>query len=187
MDVALIHGYSDFAFVDPQKSNQIIHGYPILNYENIESFDNCDVFIAVGQPKIRESIYQKIRNKIPHNRFINLIHPRAVISSSAELGIGNIFFPNSVIGAHVKIGNFSIFNSAAVIEHDSEIGDFVTISPGVNCGGNVKISDLCFLGIGCSIKNNLVIQKECVIGASAYLDKDTNSFKTYIGIPAKPI
>ena len=60
MDVALIHGYSDFAFVDPQKSNQIIHGYPILNYENIESFDNCDVFIAVGQPKIRESIYQKI-------------------------------------------------------------------------------------------------------------------------------
>lgn len=63
--------------------------------------------------------------KYPYNikTWPNMSAPSAYISSSADMGIGNIFMYNTVINAYAEVGNFNLFNIFSSINNNCEIGD----------------------------------------------------------------
>jgi len=75
--------------------------------------------VTVGDNLIRTDIAKKIRNK--KGITPNLIHPKAIISPSSEIGAGNFFHFNSVIWTKVTIGNDSIFDPHSLVSHHSTI------------------------------------------------------------------
>lgn len=165
------------------KCGQTFLGYPILGSDlDYVRFKDCYFVIAIGNSKVREKIYKKMKNV----NWYTAIHPNASISSiGVEIGIGTVVMSNAVVNTDAVIGKHCIINSSSTVEHDNIIDDFVHISVGVKLAGHVLIGKHTWLGIGATVRNDISICDDCVIGAGAVVVKNIIESGTYIGVPAK--
>lgn len=174
-DIAKAMGYKECIFLDDNKGTPFSKNLP-----------KYDMFIAIGENYTRKKIYEKVLKY--GFKVVNLIHPSAVISSSASLDKeGIVIMPLVVINAKAKIEKGVILNSSCIIEHECEVGAFSHISVGAKCAGNVKIGKLCFLGINSAILPNLTLADESILGGGAVLVKSQNEKGIFVGLPAKRV
>ncbi len=172
-EVAKACGYKECIFLDDNKGE-------FFN-ENLTKYD---MFIAIGDNFTRKKIYEKVQKC--DFKMVNLIHPSAIISSSANIEKGGVLImPLVIINAKAKIKRGTILNSSCVIEHECEVGEFSHISVGAKLAGNVKIGKLCFLGINSAVLPNLSLADESVLGGGAVLTKSVESKGIFAGIPAR--
>lgn len=166
----------------------VINGRKVISEsEFLNVSDQVECFIAVGSPKIKRKIYNKLAYK-KNISFPNLIHKTAVLDNRyVYFGFGNIICSYASLTTNIKLGNFVHINLNSTIGHDTIIEDFVTISPGVNVSGNVVLQELSYLGTNCTIIEKKTIGKDVIIGASAVVVKDLLEAGTYVGMPAKKI
>lgn len=81
-----------------------------------------NVAIAIGDPILRERLYAEattIGYVLPI-----IIHPRAYVSPSAEVGCGTIIEAGAVVQANSRIGNCAFVSSGAIVRHNGIVGDF---------------------------------------------------------------
>ena len=184
-EIAKLIGYKRICFLDDEYDKD----YPYDIIGGINDFllykDNYDFFISIGSNKSRRDIAAKIYSR--HCKLVNLIHPSAIISDSAQLSEGIAIMPNTVINSKSKIGLGAIINTSTSIDHENIIGDFVHVSPGCHLGGQVSIDNMCWLGIGCNVINNIKICEECIIGAGSTIIKDIKKSGTYVGTPIRRV
>lgn len=177
-DIAKACGYEEILFVD-DGSNE----YP--SFEDIKADKGIPVALGVGSNKIRKKLFEKLLGY--DFEPVHLIHPSAIISESAVIGIGTVVMPNVVINAKSKIGKGVILNSSCVIEHENSIGDFVHISPGAALAGNVTIKESTHIGIGSSIIQGIRVGKQCMIGSASNIVCDIDDNKLAYGNPCTVI
>ena len=103
---------------------------------------------------------------------VNVIHPRALISKSAKIGLGNYFAANSVVSAESIIGNQNIINIGVSIGHNSIIGDDNVFNPGAKISGNVNIGNRCLFGANSFVFQGILICSDCKIDALTYLNQN---------------
>lgn len=144
-----------------------------------------NVHIAVGNNKIRETIFQKIKNL--NFEILSLKHPGAVIETASEIGEGTFVAAQAVVGTRTILGKSCIINTNATVDHDNKIGDFVHVCPGVNLAGDVTVGERTMIGIGASVIQGITIGKDCIIGAGAVVIRDVPDGVTVVGNPAKEI
>jgi acetyltransferase-like isoleucine patch superfamily enzyme len=65
----------------------------------------------------------------------SIVHPRAEVSPSAELGEGVIIGPMSVLGAGARLAPLVQVGRGALVGHHVELGEGAVLHPGVNIGG----------------------------------------------------
>lgn len=138
---------------------------------------------SVGDPRVRIKLYNLARKA--GFIFPNLIHPSALISPRASLGVGNYIAPGVIINANAQIGNQCIINTGAIIEHDCKLGDFVHVSPGSVLSGTVNIGDGSHIGTGSFVVQNLTIGARTVIGAGSVITKNIRGGVIAYGNPCK--
>lgn len=129
-----------------------------------------------------------VRRLIAHNsdvRWATVIHPSAVVSLHAQVGIGTVVMPQAVINAGAAVGSHCIINTGAIVEHDCILGDFVHISPSAALGGTVSVGAETHIGIGACVRNNITICGGCTVGAGAAVVKHISVPGTYAGVPAR--
>jgi len=186
-DIAELNGYTNISFFDdawPEKSQ--LDGWTISGdsnqlIERLSEFSAC--IVAIGNNTIR---IQKQYELQKHNaRIISLIHPRAVVSSYADIASGTVIMANAVINPAVKIGQACIVNTAATIDHDCIIANGVHVSPGAHLAGNISIGENSWLGIGCSVKQGVTIGRNVVVGVGAAVVTDIHDDNIAVGVPAK--
>ena len=120
-----------------------------------------------------------------HLPIINLIHPSAVISPTAQLGL-NIFADALVIiGMQAQLGDGVVLNSRATVEHDNVLKDGVFLGTGATLCGHVQIDAGAFLGGGITVKPGCHIHQEITVGTGAVVVNDLTEAGTYVGNPAK--
>lgn len=149
--------------------------------EDIPNYIDQVYFIAIGNNRDRKKVALKNSNLT----FINIIHPSAIISKMAKLGIGNLVMPNTVVNAYAEIGNHCILNTASVVEHECKVANYCHISVNSTIAGTVYMGEGVFVGAGAVIKNNLVISDNVTIGAGAAVVKDISEKGVYVGVPAR--
>jgi sugar O-acyltransferase (sialic acid O-acetyltransferase NeuD family) len=162
-----------------------------LSYFGAESSESAlqalkqnDFFIAVGDNRIRNKIYDQLAQKkmLP----VNAVHSSAVIDGSVGVAShGVMIAANATINPLAKIGTGGICNTGCVIEHECIIGDFTHIGPGAVLCGNVKIGNGTFVGANAVIRQGITIGKNVMIGAGAVVVKDVADDTTVVGVPAK--
>ena len=165
---------------DDNPRSETIHGCPVYKSSNVEV--TGPMIISIGSNKIRHLISE--RYTVDYAR---AIHPSAIVSNTAEIGVGSVVMQGAIIQADTNIGNHCIINTGASIDHECTIADYVHISPHATLCGNVRVGEGAWVGAGATIIPNISIGKFCIIGAGATVINDIPDNTVAVGNPAKII
>ncbi|MCM3306976.1 acetyltransferase [Priestia megaterium] len=172
---------------NPSLINKDILGYKVIgdtsHLMSISETKDIYAVIAIGDGNIRRKIYNKLLNI----NWVNLIHPKTIISKYITMGKGNIICGGVIINPECSIGDNCHINIGCTLGHDITLGEHVTLMPGCNISGNVEIADLSTIGTGSCIIQNKLIDKNSLIGAGSVVTKNTEKNSLYVGAPAKKI
>lgn len=176
-------------FVDdaPKKIGTSYLGFKIFDRRILEN-KALKILAVPGSPTSflqRQEIIASL--KLENNRFENVVHPKAVLSKTVELGTNNLIMAGTVLTSNFKMGSHNCLLPNSVLHHDSIIGNFNLIGSSVVVAGNVRIGNNNYIGSGSKFKNGLEIGDKNLIGLGANVLKNFESFKTIYGNPAKEI
>lgn len=188
--------YEIACICDFKKDNvgKLFNGIPIEYFEdyNVEclrflesKYKTNYFFIAFGNMKTRKPIY----NFCIGNGWntVNIIHPNAVVSSSAKLGKGILIEAGCLITPSPVIGNNVVVNTGSQINHDNIIDDHVYIASGVILSGSVHIGENTLLDDGVIITLGKSVGKNSLIGAGSVVTKDIPDNVVAYGSPCNVI
>lgn len=172
--------YELAGFLDDHKIGVEILG-SVADYKKFQ--DKNLFFLSLGYNQLRKKIFTELETA--GVKFINAIHPTAVIEKNVVLGHNIMIGALTYININTQIGDNTIINNGCLIEHDNKIGKHCHITPGVITAGEVTIEDEAFIGIGSTIRDRITIGKNCLIGAHSNVAANTDPNSVYYGNPAK--
>lgn len=184
-DVAKKNGYEDIFFLDDNEALTECGGYPVVGKCCSFIGYNCNIFVAIGNPEIRERFLNEILNagkNVP-----TLIHPSASVEENVSIGKGTLIVAGAVINPGTIIGKGCIINTCASVDHDCTVSDFVHVSVGAHIAGTVQIGTRTWVGAGATVINNIRICSNCIIGAGAVVVNDIDVSGTYVGVPSRKL
>ncbi len=117
--------------------------------------------------------------------FETLIHPRAVVATSATVGEGCIVYPNAVLLANVRLGSHVTVLANCVLNHDAHVDDYGILASGVNLSGNVRVGRAAYLGCGCNVRENIRIGDGALVGLGSAVVSDVAPGAIVVGVPAR--
>ena len=124
LDVATLNDYTILGYCD-----QNVKDFNPLNLNFLGSEtqleNETNVILGIGDNHIRFKIYKEL----PQLKYINIIHPSAIVAWSVKISEGIVIAANAVVNPFVEIGAGVILNTASIIEHECLIGDFSHIAP----------------------------------------------------------
>lgn len=187
IDVARAAGFTPVASLDPAAVGNDCNGVGVVGGDDMapELFAGGmrAAVIAIGDNRLRCRIAERLRDI--GFTFPTLVHPSAVVSGSAEIGIGTIVMPNAVVNADTSVGDFAIVNSAAIVEHDCVLGRGAHVAPGTRLGGGVVVGCCALVGIGSTARPGSLIGDDAVIGAGSTIIANIPAGCIATGSPAR--
>lgn len=125
---------------------------------------------AVKDHSMRDKVYKKLKR---YGFYLpNIIHPKASIEESVNIGEGNQIMANAILGSDVKIQNNCIVNSGAIVSHDSVLENNVHIAPGAILAGGVFVGENSLIGMGSTIYLYVKIGKHVTIYNNCSITKN---------------
>ena len=149
------------------------------------AIESASLALGIGDNAARERCFERLRSN--GIRISTVVHPRASVSRSAQLGEGTVVMAGAVVNPDARCGHGAIVNSGAVVEHDCILGAFVHVSPNAALGGNVAIGDRSHVGLGASVIPGTRIGRDVRVGAGAAVVRDVADGQTVVGVPARPL
>lgn len=98
-------------------------------------------------------------------KFINVIHPKALIENNTEVGEGNLIYAMSRIGPFTKVGDNNVISAFTNIEHHNKVGSHILFGPHCSTSGTVTIGDGCKFGTGIFIQDNIEIGENVMVAS----------------------
>lgn len=162
-------------------------GYPaVLSSVSDYQIEESDVFFcAIGNLRDRKKTIEIILSK--GGKFINLIHPTAIISPSVTLGIGIGIKSFCVLASDVTIEDFTFLQSSVIMGHDVHVGQFCQVNSFSFFAGYVRVHDLVSVNAGVRIIQNTIVEEESVVGMGSVVLRRVKKGTTVFGNPAKKI
>lgn len=176
--------------LDDRTMGNEINGYPILCkikevYEKFKDDDEVKfVYSLYRSDKIRERCKILYDLNIPADKWINFIHPSALVARSVKMGYGNIILANCVINSNVQMGNFNTLNSGALLGHDIIVGNNNFFAAQVTVGSCLEIGNMNFIGLNSAIKQGIRLGEAILVGQSSNVTKSFDHDETVFGNPA---
>ena len=172
--------------IDDNPSVNELMGFPVFH----NRLDLHPVIVSIGNCKIRRLVVEKIAqtlNATPFDAavFGTAIHPSAIISESAHIGVGTVVIQGAIIQTCAQIGRHCIVNTGAKIDHECVIGDYVHIDSGTTLSNNVTVGNDTWIGTGSIITQGIHIGNNVVVNAGSVVDKDIPDGCTAYGNPCK--
>lgn len=184
MDTAEQCGFEITGFIDDFDHNEDrrVIGKPVFSPDIISEGDI--VFMGFGDNKMRQQIGLSLIKRGIEVK--TLIHPTAVVSRYASVGIGCYVGAHAIVDPECKIGDFVILNKNSVVSHNSVIGAATHVCPGAMCAGWCTVGERCLLGIGTIVREKIFIADDVRLGGGAVVVKDfTDAGVLAYGVPAK--
>ena len=151
-------------------------------------FDDVSFVDTLGSPRSFRARKRLVTGLgIPAERFETIVHPRAIVSPSAELGRGCVVYPQAVIGAEARLGDHVVVLANVVINHDCEIGSYSIAATSAAISGGVRVGTSVYLGAGCTIRDALSVGNGALIGMGAVVVRDVAEGAIVAGNPARQL
>lgn len=171
---------------DDEKKKQLSYkGINVYGREFLAAHESAKVISMIGSEKTHKTRHELINSfNIKPERFVNAIHPSAMVSKDAAIGYDVTIMPGVVVTSNAKIGNHVFILANTVIHHDVVIGNNTLIGSNVTLAGHVQVGKNCFLGSASSFKNNITIGDNVLVGMGSNVVKNLSSGNRVAGNPA---
>jgi sugar O-acyltransferase (sialic acid O-acetyltransferase NeuD family) len=185
-EVAIAAGFRIKAFVSPREGDSEFMGIRVLRSlpEDIAARTES-IAIGIGANYLREQVMLELQGSCQSSRFPALIHPSAIIASSAQIDLGTTIHQNSIVGPSSRIGKFCTVNTSATIDHDCVMEDFSSIGPGAHTGGGVTIGERAHISIGAIAIHGIEVGSDSILGAGSCATESIPELTVSVGTPAR--
>lgn len=162
--------------------------YPVLGkLEEVTSYRDSEIIVAIGSPRVRKTVVNRILELLPSVHFATLIHHSVIRSNCLDIGAGSILAAGCIFTVDIEIGQHVILNLNVTVGHDCKIGNFCTIAPMCAISGNVTMEDFVEIGTGSAIKQAVILGKGSMVGMGGIVTKNIEPFSLVFGTPAKKV
>lgn len=188
-DAALASGWDAVEFFDdawPQRRQNgpwSVTGDSVALTARLRDFQG--VIVTIGDCAVRWDKHQAL--SAAGAPLVTVVHPTAVVSRYAALGVGTAVMAGAVVNIDAVVGQAGIINTSATVDHDCCLGDAVHICPGAHLSGNVQVGHGSWVGVGAVVKQGMTIGKRVVVGAGAVVVQALPDDLMVVGNPAKPM
>ena len=114
-----------------------------------------------------------------------LVHPSAVVATSAQLGPGTVVAAGVVVNPDAVIGANAILNTSCSVDHDCQLADGAHICPGTRLAGDVTVGEASWVGIGSAVREGVRIGQDVMVGAGSVVVSDLPDRVVAFGSPAR--
>ncbi len=115
---------------------------------DVDKLGNAEAIVAIGNPAVRKALSERIA------RPATLIHPKATVSPSANVGVGCIVEAGAVICASAEVGKGTLVMANAVVGHNATVGEFCQLKY------NASIAERASVPSATKIECNTVVSAE---------------------------
>jgi len=141
--------------------------------------------ICLGNNYVRKRLVEAIKQDQPQLSFPRVVHPRAVVASSAFIGEGTVVLAGCVVNPCAKVGSFCILNTLSCVEHDCTVREYAFIGPRATLSGGVEVGDTSFIGCGSTVVQGRTIGSNSLVGAGSVVYENIPSSAKAYGVPAR--
>jgi sugar O-acyltransferase (sialic acid O-acetyltransferase NeuD family) len=162
-------GHTVAGFIDDLSRGPMILG-PLEEVRHSHPPGEYGIAIAIGYKNLpaRWNRWQRVRTLGYHAPA--LIHPRAYVARSANVGQGTMLMAGSLVDVRATIGDLVVVWPGAVVSHDCIVGENSFISPNATLCGYVTLGAHCFVGAGAAIVDHCEVPTAtCIKMQSNYL------------------
>lgn len=182
------NNYELIGFIDDDKEKQGKNklGFEVFSREALLKYKDAQVLAVPGNPNnfhLRANIISALN--ITENRFTTVIHPSAVVSLNASIGVNVLIMAGVVITSNAKIEDHICVLPNTVIHHDTLIEQYTLIGSNITISGNTTIGKNCYIGSGSNIINNIRIGNNTLIGMGSNVIKSIADNSKAVGNPAR--
>lgn len=122
---------------------------------------------AVGNNAVREQWMDLIEQA--GVELVSIVHPKAWVSPSAEVGAGTAVMAGAVVGTVSTVGRGVIINANATVDHDVVMEELSHIGVGVQLAGGVRVGARAWLQAGSSCGYHVVVEPGLKFGPGTVL------------------
>ncbi len=175
---------------DKKLKNKKIYNTPVLGpIKDIKKFKKEKFFLGIFSYQnrfVRAKIISSFKNI--YHRFINIVHPSALISSKSKIGYGCLVSNNVNIHYGSKIGNFCIMSPNSSIAPLANIKSNCFIGNAVVASCKSKIDKNTYFGFHSSLLENVKIAEGSRVLPNTIVNKTIKKKNGIIfGSPARII
>jgi sugar O-acyltransferase (sialic acid O-acetyltransferase NeuD family) len=124
-------------------------------------------------------------SSFPENRFLTLIHPRAHLSPTVQIGSGSLVYPHVTLTSGVRIGNHVTILANVVVNHDTVIGDYSIVASAASLSGSVRIGTCCYIGAGGHLIQGALVGDGSLVGMGSVVIRNVPARTVVAGNPAR--
>jgi sugar O-acyltransferase (sialic acid O-acetyltransferase NeuD family) len=180
--------YECIGFIDDKKEKQGKQdkGCAVFSRNVLQVYPEAFVLAVPGSPSSYLARKEQINSLgVSPERFVTIMHPKAVVSCTAKVGYNVLIMAGVVITSNAMIENHVCVLPNSVIHHDTKISNYSIIGSQVVIAGHTLVEENCYIGSGSSIINNISIGKGAMVGMGSTVIKHVASYTTVAGNPAR--
>lgn len=173
--------YSLVGFLDELETQDLL-GYPVYHPDRYEG-DCRDAIFAIGYPHHKPGILEKYAHC--ELNWITYIHPAAVVSPFATIGVGCTIAPFAVIAGDCCLSDFVHCGSHAALGHDVQVDAYSSIMPQACIAGGAHLGRQSLVAIGAKILPDMQVGEMSRVSAGAIVTKNIPEKVIAFGNPVK--
>jgi sugar O-acyltransferase (sialic acid O-acetyltransferase NeuD family) len=180
-------GYCPRAFLDDdeRKWGTELRSVPVLGpLRSAQEYPTAKFVDALGSPA-NFARRPDLLSAIPEDRFLTLVHPRAYLSRTVQIGSGSLVYPHVAVSSGVRIGSHVTILANVVVNHDAVIGDYSIVASAVSLSGGVSIGTCCYIGAGSHLIQGAVIGDGSLVGMGSVVIREVPPRTVVVGNPAR--
>ena len=142
---------------DALPAGTLVSGTPVLGvlslvwdlnrlFEASDLAPSDQVVVAIGNPALRQT-WQQVLEQVAAPLGV-VLHPRAIVSATAQLGPGSVVLAGAVVNANASLHQGVLVNSGAVVDHDAICGAYSQLGVNAAMAGGSRLGPLACLAPG---------------------------------------
>jgi sugar O-acyltransferase (sialic acid O-acetyltransferase NeuD family) len=179
--------YEFIGFIDDDTSKRS-EEYPVHSRAFLEKYEELFVLAVPGSDtsfRKRKEIINSLR--IPHDKFITVIHPNASIGKKVVIGYNCLIMAGVVVTSNAQISNHVCILPNTVIHHDTLVNEYTLIGSNVVIAGGATIGENCYIGSGSSVIHGIHVGSTSLVGLGSNVIKHVSPDSKVVGNPARDL